>query len=527
MNKSAPYIKRIRVLWSVILCIAGMDGGSADADGTSNSLITQKTSYDTISSDTPASGLSSGNLDLPFMETSKTEKPDFIAARKLPNCMELTLPSQPLSLMEALHWALCHNPDTRVVWASALANDAQVGVSRSAYYPTTTLAENYSVSRSTSSSASQPVLAGIGNTSTIVDSGSTNPTYSTVIEGPALSINYLLYDFGGRAAMLDASKQTALASLFTYYSTVQQVVLNTIQSYYALQLAYASVDAAKQTLSFNQLAQKIADTKHALGLSPIADKLQADTATAQTELNIQNLEQQIALQQGTLARAMGIAPQTPLRLPEQAPILFSDNVADAKIEELVKQALKNRPDLLSAKACEQAAKAQIRSADAQDYPQINLSLTQDETLSQRPESYHENNSTALISVSFPLFTGFKNTYTREAAEHNYEAQAATLEQTQQNIELDVWNNYQNCRTARANIALVDKLVASASKNNEVALGRYKEGVGTILDALNAQSQLAAALLQQANAQYTLQIQRAKLAGAMGLLYQSVETSRIQ
>jgi outer membrane protein TolC len=43
------------------------------------------------------------------------------------------------------------------------------------------------------------------------------------------------------------------------------------------------------------------------------------------------------------------------------------------------------------------------------------------------------------------------------------------------------------------------LLASATESEAVALGRYTEGVGTLLDLLNAQSALAAARAQEIGA----------------------------
>ena len=102
-----------------------------------------------------------------------------------------------------------------------------------------------------------------------------------------------------------------------------------------------------------------------------------------------------------------------------------------------------------------------------------------------------------------------------------EAQKKEHDKLEQDVALEVWTDYQGYQTAKARLPLADKLVNSASKSNEVALGRYKEGVGTILDVLNAQDQLSQALLQQVNARYDLQTQRANLVKSMGLLYQSV------
>ena len=61
------------------------------------------------------------------------------------------------------------------------------------------------------------------------------------------------------------------------------------------------------------------------------------------------------------------------------------------------------------------------------------------------------------------------------------------------------------------------LVASAEASYQLSLGRYKAGVGTILDLLNAQSALASAKQQYVQALYTWYITKANLAKAMGSL----------
>jgi outer membrane protein TolC len=61
------------------------------------------------------------------------------------------------------------------------------------------------------------------------------------------------------------------------------------------------------------------------------------------------------------------------------------------------------------------------------------------------------------------------------------------------------------------------LVESAEESSRVALGRYKAGVGNILDTLNAQSALASARQQKIQADLNWNIARASLAQAMGAL----------
>ena len=60
-------------------------------------------------------------------------------------------------------------------------------------------------------------------------------------------------------------------------------------------------------------------------------------------------------------------------------------------------------------------------------------------------------------------------------------------------------------------------MASAEHSERVALGRYKAGVGTVLDLLLAQSALASARLQRIQAALDWYVFRATLAQTMGAL----------
>ena len=61
------------------------------------------------------------------------------------------------------------------------------------------------------------------------------------------------------------------------------------------------------------------------------------------------------------------------------------------------------------------------------------------------------------------------------------------------------------------------LIKTAENNEEVALGRYKSGVGTILDVLTAESAAASARQLRINSELDWQVARAQLVLALGKL----------
>ena len=78
-------------------------------------------------------------------------------------------------------------------------------------------------------------------------------------------------------------------------------------------------------------------------------------------------------------------------------------------------------------------------------------------------------------------------------------------------------SYQNLITATQSLRSTADLLDSAEQSERVALGRYKAGVGNMLDVLNAQSALASARRQRIQSAFDWNINRAALAQAMGSL----------
>ena len=122
-----------------------------------------------------------------------------------------------------------------------------------------------------------------------------------------------------------------------------------------------------------------------------------------------------------------------------------------------------------------------------------------------------------MSVSVPIFSGYAPTYRIRAAEAQVEARNAQLERLRLQVALDVWVAYQNLITATQSLRTTADLLSSAEQSERVALGRYKAGVGSILDVLNAQSALASARQQRIQSTFNWNISRATLAQAMGSL----------
>lgn len=401
--------------------------------------------------------------------------------------------SKPISLTEVTETSLCNNPQTNEIWASARAQAAQLGIAKSAYLPSLndTVSTNLGYASPESASRSNPTL-NLSN---------------------SLVASYLLYDFGNRAATLENARQLLLSASASQSSTVQTVLLSATVAYYQVQANIAALDAAREVERASEESFKAAEARYKAGVATPADKLQAQTAYAQLTLTRITNEGNLQTAYGSLANVMG--------LPANQKITLAGNQADApqnileNVNTLIEQAVERRPDLIASEAQLKAAKASIDASKAAAKPTISVAMSN--SLQDGSQLDFGKNSSLGLTVSIPLFNGYAPSYRVRAAEATADLRAAQRDRLKLQISLDVWTAYQNLRTALQSVTASEVLVGSAEQSYRVALGRYKAGVGNIIDTLNAQSTLATARQQKIQATLNANIARATLAQAMGSL----------
>jgi len=402
------------------------------------------------------------------------------------------LPDHPLDLLEVVNLALCNNPKTHEVWASTRAQAELVGVGKAAYLPSIDV--NASASRNKTGSA---------------------PAVNQRNAGVTLS--YLLYDFGARSANLDYARELLIAASATQDSTVQAIFLATIQDYYQTQASVAALDAAKESEQAARESFAAAEARYKAGSATPADKLQSQTAYSQATLNRITADGNLKNAQGSLANRIGIDANRNVSLATvDTTALDNKGLGDFEggVNSLIEQARQHRPDLRAAEAQVKAAQASTEAARAAGRPTISLTASADQN---NTAGINTHSSAVGIHLNIPIFNGFAPTYRVRAAEAQVDVKNAQLEQLRLQVALDVWTAYQHLVTATQSLRSSADLLDSAKQSEQVALGRYKAGVGSILDVLNAQSALAGARQQRIQSAFNWNISRAALAQAMGSL----------
>ncbi len=410
---------------------------------------------------------------------------------------DCAVPGGNLTFPAAVNLALCRNPQTRTAWAQAHQQAAALGSAESAWMPNI--------------SATGTGYRQFGKHADINGNIVSTPQNTG---DAAVNLSWTLYDFGARSGRITSASRLLDAAAATASRVVQQTVSTVVQSYYGGVAAAASVVAAKTTQDIAAYSLEIARALQAGGAAALSDVLQAQTAYEQAVLARLQAELADKSAQATLAVSLGGTADQPFKLaPEPVPSevpLFSARMAD-----LMAQAAHQRPDLAAAQAQRDAAEANILVAQAAGLPSISIGA-------QHSNSYtngfpNQNYNQIGITISIPIFTGFNVTYGVRQARAALQISEENLAQIGLNVTLDVWNGYYSLDSANQQLTATAELLKTAEENEQVALGRYKAGVGTMVDVLTAQTALATARELRITAELAWEVARGQLALALGRL----------
>jgi outer membrane protein len=416
---------------------------------------------------------------------------------------DLLRPEKKWQLTDIIEVTLRNNPETRSAWYAARAAAADWRSKQGDYYPQIDVNSNVSHIENIDSGPKT------GQPGTL-----TGPSVSRL--EPSLDISWLLFDFGGRESSIEEKRQALLAADFVHNAAIQDAVFLVLQTYF--QYVNARVLEKSLETSLNEASVNLgaAQQRHHDGLATVADVLLAKTALSQAQLNLDVVKGQVQTIRGSLATAMGVPANTPYDIGD-VPLNPPVNRLTEDVDAYIRQAEANRPDLAAQRRRVEQSVAHLRSTRSALYPNLVIENSLDGQIDDITSEWERLNTTTL-KVNIPIFKGYSRRYDVLKAEQDAETQKAQLDSLGQTIVLQVWSSYFNLKTSAQRVKTSGDLLQSALQSYDVALGRYREGVGGFLDLLAAQSNLENARAQQATAQADWYISFAQLARDTGMLW---------
>lgn len=383
------------------------------------------------------------------------------------------------SLAELIDLAESHNPETRVSWERARAQAASLGVARSELYPTLAAAALSETSRSE---------IFFGNRFY----GQTTQEFQV-----ALDLNYTVFDLGARSGRINAARAQLLAANFAFNDSHRNVIYQVEQAYYRLLSSMGQEEAARASLSNAQTVQQAAEDRLAHGLATLPDVLEARSATAQADYDLQAVLGREEIARGDLATAVGTSVTTSIKIQPLDRIPTPESIADT-VAQAIERALGQRPDLMQQVAEIRSANARVKEAQAAYYPALNLNVSPAVPSLygiQSPYPWAQTNDLAggvRFNLEWTVFDGgARKNRLAQARADVHQAEAQTNVKRNQ-IADEVWAAYSNLNTAFRQRQAAISLLQAAGQSYSAALESYNYGVRSLLDVTAAQRTLAQA-----------------------------------
>jgi len=426
-----------------------------------------------------------------------------------PNPCEFSNLGAPVTLTEAVERALCRSPKTRAAWARVKEQAAAVGEARSAFLPT--LSGNWQGVRDESATtvSGMPQLGSKSN---------------ATVQSEAVTLNWVLFDFGSRTAALHNANALLAAARATQDATLQTEFDAVAKDYYAAQAAKGALDVAVDVERMTRESMIAAQARVDQGIAPITDALQAQTQHDEAVFDLAKAQGGVQTTIGALASDMGFDPSRQVTVPSVAQRQAPDIQFNESIERLITQVKASHPSVLAAEAQVDAARAKVEQARANGMPSV--SLVGKYSRSNQPQSLGLGMSTFPatghdsyigVQVTIPLFEGFSAHYQVDQARAEQERQEDVLDDARRQVAVDVWNSYYSLLTATENVSNSEKTLRVSQRAFEAAQHRYNAGVGSVLELLNTQTALASARQRRVQALTDRDYLRLDFAAKLGRL----------
>lgn len=412
---------------------------------------------------------------------------------------------QKLSLQDAEQIAIQNHPQIQAAVNLAAVAKAQVTQARSAYYPL---------------AYGSVTGAEAENNSRISAGGLTSPRiFDKYANG--FTVDQLVTDFGRTHELVKSSNLHAQAQQENVVTSRADVLLGVDQAYFAVLRSQAVLTVAQETVKERQL---VSDQVTALEQNKIKSGLDvsfADVALAQAQLLLIQSQNDVDASYAQLSAALGYGDQRTFQLTEE-PL---PPAPPADFQNILQQAIKSRPELISLRLDASAAHAYAKAERDLWFPTISAAgaaglapvVGQAGLTSSTSSSLAPRYAAAGFNVNIPIFNGHLFGALRNEATSQARAEDQNLRDLQDRVVRDVRMAWLNANSAYQRLSVTDKLLAQANQALDLATSRYKLGLSSIVELSQAQLNQTQAQIVQAGAKYDYEGQISLLNYQTGLL----------
>lgn len=318
-----------------------------------------------------------------------------------------------------------------------------------------------------------------------------------------LSLQWLLFDFGERAGIVEAAEQTSLAANIAFTAAHQRIIHDVSVAFYRYQAARTRAGTVQQAMENADAVLAAAKSRFQRGIGTVVEVAQATQNRAQTNLAMVQARGAETDAYLALVTAIGISPLSKPRIAEM-PVRPLSPALHSSVEQIVESAIARRPDVLGAYAIERASQAKVKAAEAEFLPKVFMSaftsyasggssITAIPSVAQQAPTVNLNGyrygASVFLGITVPIYDGGLRSAVLTQARNDADSASTKLTRAKEESVRQVVVSQSALETSLAAYEAAKALADAAQITYDAAFAAYRKGVGTVTDANLAQNQL--------------------------------------
>ena len=313
-------------------------------------------------------------------------------------------------------------------------------------------------------------------------------------------------------AQIEAAKYSRDGSGAALTEAAQVAKLTAATNYLSLIMSRNKVSVAEQTVRDYEEHLKNANLQYEVGIVSKSDVLATNTRLANAKTALVEAKNAASLAEAKFNNHVGLPVSTPIVTADKeltyAPYGVSLETAKA-------YGVAHRGTIVQAAMAVKSAEEKVSSADASDIPVVRANA------SRGMNGIHwagNNNKNWAVgaTLSWNVWDGGQSKANVAAAKANVEKAKEGYAQAIETVELQVQEVYLQLKAAEQKIQSTHAAVEAGQEDFRIKTLRYRSGVGTNVDVLDAETALATARNNYVDALYNYNLSMATLEKAMGI-----------
>ncbi|GAB2788349.1 outer membrane protein TolC [Hymenobacter luteus] len=328
-----------------------------------------------------------------------------------------------------------------------------------------------------------------------------------------VTARYTVLDFGRANAAIEAARSRTLTAADQINVTRRDLAFAAAQSYYSILFAREAIRVQDAQIASLRQHQREMEKRVQGGVSTNFDVTTTQVRIAQAQDRKIDLQNQLRNQEIQLARLLH-RPESEV-VPVRGRFEYNPQAVD--VAAALAKGAENRPEVKLAKDAEATAAAQLRVAEVGNKPTLNLVAQaggKNGYIVPNLERVRFN-TVAGAQLNIPIYDGDRNRYQRAEAQSAIKGAQSRTQDTQEQVRADVLQAVNNMQSSTARYDNSEVQITQATDALTRAQARYRYGVGSNLDVLDAETQLAQSRLSRLQAIYNYTLGQYQLRRATG------------